>query len=177
MEEWQVELEAVFTVDFKTLGMMIRSWSKRHSWTPLNKGWKTQMSDLQGHVGEELGAIPRQGRVVERDARVLDIDLVHLYNSNYKYTEMWTVYFNSNRLKRASFKSLTRLCWRIMLQLTTLFLLNLFLSYHTLRLGGFESSTMHSYTITGAQIRSRRQRSSVSTKARIWLSSELFFGT
>jgi hypothetical protein len=112
------------------------------------------MSDLQGHVGEELGAIPRQGRVVERDARVLDIDLVHLYNSNYKYTEMWTVYFNSNRLKRVSFRSLTRLCWRIMFQLTTLFLLNLFLSCHTLRLGGFESSTMHSYTITGAQIRS-----------------------
>jgi hypothetical protein len=55
------------SVDFKTLGMMIRSWRRRHSWTPLSNGWKTQASDLQSHVGEEVGL---GGNMFHRDREV-----------------------------------------------------------------------------------------------------------
>jgi hypothetical protein len=50
------------------------------------------------------------------------------------------------------------------------------LSSYMARLGGFESLTMHSYTITKVQILSRRQRCSVNIEALTWLSSGLFFG-
>jgi hypothetical protein len=57
-ERWksgELSLRQRLIVDFKTLGMMIRSWSRRHSWTHLSNGLGTQVYNLRGHVGEEVG--------------------------------------------------------------------------------------------------------------------------
>jgi hypothetical protein len=57
-ERWrsgELSLRWRLSMGFKTLGMMIRRWSRRHSWTPLTNGWETQMRDLEGHDGEEVG--------------------------------------------------------------------------------------------------------------------------